>query len=236
MSVGPETSGLLAPSADGESYTLYSPTALPNAGGFLWNRRMMIKATCRGYATAHFMQPEPAKYAHAPNLEARTFMKPEQPYYAHHQGRFFYLKNEDSGALYSVPCEPVRATPQAFGFSVGKRDIAWCVRYADIEVDVRLQLPVDDTVELWQCQVRNLDGRARRIALYAYFPVGYMSWSSRAASTAPTSAASSAAASPRNRRSRTISVTATSRTPPSCCTSSRPMPGMHGRPRPCSTA
>ncbi|WP_369915055.1 GH36-type glycosyl hydrolase domain-containing protein [Xanthomonas sp. NCPPB 3005] len=180
MSVGNEASreaaDLLAPSADGERYELHSATALPNAGGFLWNRRMMIQATCRGYATAQFMQPEPAKYAHAPNLEARTFMQPEQPYYAHHPGRFFYLKDEDSGAVYSVPYEPVRATPQAFRFSVGKRDIAWCVRYAEIEVEVRLQLPVDDTVELWQCQVRNLDGRARRIALYAYFPVGYMSW------------------------------------------------------------
>ena len=50
----------------GERCELTSPTALPKAGGFLWNRRMMIQVTCRGYATAQFMQPEPAKYAHAP--------------------------------------------------------------------------------------------------------------------------------------------------------------------------
>ncbi|CBA14629.1 GH36-type glycosyl hydrolase domain-containing protein [Xanthomonas albilineans] len=171
-----DTTSLLAPSADGERYALYSPTALPNAGGFLWNRRMMIHVTCRGYATAQFMQPEPTKYAHAPILEAKTFMQPEQPYYAHHPGRFFYLKDEDTGALYSVPYEPVRAMPQAFCFSAGQADVVWCVRHADIEVELRLQLPVDDPVELWQCQVRNLDGRARRLALYAYFPVGYMSW------------------------------------------------------------
>ena len=41
---------------------------------------MMIQTTCRGYATAQFMQPEPAKYTYAPNLEAKTFMQPEQPY------------------------------------------------------------------------------------------------------------------------------------------------------------
>ncbi|BBJ98433.1 hypothetical protein Xcc1_41630 [Xanthomonas campestris pv. campestris] len=105
---------LMAPSADGMRYALYSPTAMPTAGGFLWNRRMMVQLTCRGYATAQFMQPEPAKYAHAPLLEARNFMMPEQPYYAHHPGRFFYLKDEDTGALYSVPHEPVRAPAEAF--------------------------------------------------------------------------------------------------------------------------
>ncbi|WP_206735794.1 hypothetical protein, partial [Pseudomonas syringae] len=169
-------SSLMAPSADGARYALYSPTAMPNAGGFLWNRRMMVQLTCRGYATGQFMQPEPSKYAHAPMLEARNFMMPEQPYYAHHPGRFFYLKDEDTGALYSVPHEPVRAQPQAFEFSAGKHDVRWRVRHDDIVVELCVSLPTDDAVELWECRVHNLSGRARRLSLYAYFPVGYMSW------------------------------------------------------------
>ncbi len=59
---------------------LTSPTMMPRAAAFLWNPKMLLQATCRGYAIAQFMQPEPAKYAYAPNLEARTFMQPEQPY------------------------------------------------------------------------------------------------------------------------------------------------------------
>ncbi len=39
----------------GARCALTSPTAMPLAAGFLWNRRMMIQATCRGYATAQFM-------------------------------------------------------------------------------------------------------------------------------------------------------------------------------------
>jgi len=171
-----DTTDLLGPSADGERFLLHSPTAMPQAGAFLWNRRMMIQLTCRGYATAQFMQPEPAKYAHAPNLEARTFMQPEQPYYAHHPGRFFYLKDEDSGALYSAPYEPVRAAPSRFVFSPGKHDVAWEVEFDGIVLELCVQLPEETPLELWTCRVRNVSGRARRISLYPFFPVGYMSW------------------------------------------------------------
>ena len=87
--------------AGGQRVVLDSPTAMPQASTFLWNRRMLLQLNCRGYATAQFMQPEPAKYAHAPTLEAKTFMQPEQPYYAHHPGRFCYVKDEDGGRLFS---------------------------------------------------------------------------------------------------------------------------------------
>ncbi len=166
---------------DGRRLVLDSPTAMPQASTFLWNRRMLLQLNCRGFATAQFMQPEPAKYAHAPTLEARTFMQPEQPYYAHHPGRFCYVKDEDDGALFSVPHEPVRRTPDAFAFSVGLADAGWRVGNAGIEVEFGVSLPVDDVAELWTLRVRNRSGRARRISLYPYFPVGYMSWMNQSA-------------------------------------------------------
>ncbi|HSX63899.1 MAG TPA: NdvB protein, partial [Pseudoxanthomonas sp.] len=121
---------LIAASHDGARVSLSTPTAMPLASAFLWNRRMMVQVNCRGYASAQFMQPEPAKYAHAPNLEARTFMQPEQPYYAHHPGRFFYIKDEDDGALFSVPHEPVRAATERFEFIVEPGRIGWRVQQA----------------------------------------------------------------------------------------------------------
>jgi cellobionic acid phosphorylase len=163
-------------SEGGRRFELDSATAMPRASAFLWNRRMLLQLTCRGYASAQFMQPEPAKYAHAPNLEAKTFMQPEQPHYAHHPGRFCYVKDEDDGALFSVPHEPVRRAPDAFCFSVGLADLRWRVRCDGIEVEMHVSLPVDDVAELWTLRVRNLSGRARRISVYPYFPVGYMSW------------------------------------------------------------
>lgn len=167
---------MLRPTDNGERFELSSATAMPHAAGFLWNRRMMIQATCRGYAVAQFMQPEPAKYAHAPNMEAKSFMQPEQTYFAHHPGRFFYIKDEDSGQLFSAPYEPVRQPLDRFAFSVGKADLAWSVEHLGLQIDLRLGLPTDDVVELWSLRVTNLSGRPRRISVTPYFPIGYMSW------------------------------------------------------------
>ncbi|WP_368563064.1 NdvB protein [Pseudoxanthomonas sp. UTMC 1351] len=173
---------LIATSADGARVSLSTPTAMPLASAFLWNRRMMVQINCRGYATAQFMQPEPAKYAHAPNLEARTFMQPEQPYYAHHPGRFFYIKDEDSGTLFSVPYEPVRAAAEVFEFIAEPGRIGWRVQQDGLLVEASMQLAPEDVVELWSLRVRNVSGRVRRISVYPYFPVGYMSWMNQSAS------------------------------------------------------
>ncbi|KAF2704881.1 glycoside hydrolase family 94 protein [Pleomassaria siparia CBS 279.74] len=170
------TSSLLQPTDGGERYELFSPTAMPKAGAFLWNQRMMIQITCRGYATSQFMQPEPAKYAYAPTLEAKTFMQPEQNYYAHHPGRFVYIKDEETGSLFSAPYEPVRAPVDRFVFSVGKADIAWTVEKLGIRVEMTMMLPTQDVAELWTIKVTNLSDRARKISVYPYFPFGYMSW------------------------------------------------------------
>jgi len=167
---------MLRPTHNGDRYELTSPTAMPRASGFLWNRKMMIHMTCRGYAVAQFMQPEPAKYAHAPNLEAKTFMQPEQNYYAHHPGRFFYIKDEETGQLFSAPYEPVRTPVDSFTFSVGKSDIAWTIEHLGVRVELNLSVPNDDVVELWSLKVTNISGRARKLSVYPYFPIGYMSW------------------------------------------------------------
>ena len=166
---------------NGERYELSSPTAMPKAGAFLWNQKMMIQATCRGYATAQFMQPEPAKYSHAPNLQAKTFMQPEQNYYAHHPGRFVYIKDEETDELFSAPYEPVRAPLERFNFSAGKSDILWTAEYKGIRVDMKLGLPTEDVAELWTITVANTSGRPRKVSAYLYFTVGYMSWMNQSA-------------------------------------------------------
>lgn len=172
---------IITSSEDGSRCRLHSPTAMPAAGAFLWNRRMMIQASCRGFAVARFMQPEPASYARGPNIEATTFMQPEQPYYAHHPGRFLYIKDELSGALFSAPHEPVRAVPDSFCFTAAPEEITWEIQKHGLRATMRLSLPVDDAVELWQCEIANESAELRQVSVYPYFPVGYMSWMNQSA-------------------------------------------------------
>lgn len=170
---------------NGKRFELNSPTAMPRAAGFLWNRKMMIQINCRGYAVAQFMQPEPAKYAYAPNLEAKTFMQPEQPYYAHHPGRFVYVKDEETGELFSAPYEPVRGDLDHYAFIVGQSDVNWTIEHLGIRVEINLSLPTDDVAELWQLKVTNISGRPRKISVYPYFTIGYMSWMNQSARYRP---------------------------------------------------
>jgi cellobionic acid phosphorylase len=176
---------MLHPTKDGERFDLLSPTAMPRAAGFLWNKRMLLQITCRGYAVAQFMQPEPAKYAHAPNLEAKTFIQPEQPYYAHHPGRFFYVKDEETRAFFSAPYEPVRAKLDRYCFSVGKSDMRWQVEKDGLALEIVVGLAAEDVVELWEMQVHNRSGRPRKLSVYPYFPIGYMSWMNQSAQYRP---------------------------------------------------
>ena len=176
---------LLEPSADGQRYSLNSATAMPRACGFLWNRHMMLHVNCRGYVKAQHMQPEPGRYSYAPNVEERTFILPEQPYYAHHPGRFVYIRDEDSGALFSAPYEPVRNAPERFEFSQGQCDIRWRLRAMGVEIEFGVGLPLEDVVELWSLKIRNRGDRSRKLSIYPCFSIGYMSWMNQSARYRP---------------------------------------------------
>ncbi|MDR0464894.1 MAG: hypothetical protein LBG94_07260 [Treponema sp.] len=174
---------MMHPGGDGNYYELTDPVSMPKAGGFLWNETMMVHATCRGYATSYFMQPEPAKYSYAPNMEAKHFMLPEKPYYSHHPGRFVFVKDEeDTAFLFSAPHEPVRRKPDRFAFQVWKHKMLWRTECGGIEITMSLCLPKHDSLELWRIKIKNNSNKKRKLSLYPYFTVGYMSWMNQSGS------------------------------------------------------
>jgi cellobionic acid phosphorylase len=160
----------------GARYILKSPKAMPNASGFLWNKNMLIQANCRGYAIAQFMQPEAGKYVSGPALEAKTFMQPEQPYYAHHPGRFVYVKDNADGSMFSGPYEPVRAELDRFEFIPEPHQITWVSEFKQIRLTLCLRLPTETALECWQVTIENLSDAERYLSVYPYFPIGYRSW------------------------------------------------------------
>ncbi|MEJ2384301.1 MAG: NdvB protein [Xanthomonadales bacterium] len=112
-------------------------------------------------------------------------MQPEQPLYAHHPGRFVYLRDEDDGTLFSAPYEPVRRRPDAFRFSAGVADVRWDLEHAGLRLRWQVELPPDDAVELWTLVLENIATRTRRWSAFPYFTIGYMSWMNQSAAFRP---------------------------------------------------
>jgi cellobionic acid phosphorylase len=164
-----------------DSVELHCPRSMPKASTLLWNRRLLLQLNCRGYASAIHMQPEPGKYARAPVLEATTFLQPEQPHYAHHPGRFVYLIDEESGALFSVPHEPVRASSDRFVFRARPDGVDWELDRDELHCQWSVGLPAEDAIELWTLRLQTGSQRARRLRVCLYFPLGYMSWMNQSA-------------------------------------------------------
>ncbi|WP_448553416.1 GH36-type glycosyl hydrolase domain-containing protein [Thalassotalea montiporae] len=165
--------------ADKPDVCLHSPTAMPDACGFLWNAQMMIQMNCRGYANAQHMQPEPAKYSKGPAIEATTFMQPEHHYYSDHPGRFFYIKI-DNKPLLSLPYAPVNTTPESFKFIHRLDEIIWQIEHYGIRFTVTLTLG-DKVVEHWSCDIENLTPAPINCVIYPMFSIGYMSWMNQSA-------------------------------------------------------
>ncbi|MCM5552817.1 GH36-type glycosyl hydrolase domain-containing protein [Pleomorphomonas sp. NRK KF1] len=161
---------------NGTRFHLDDPTLAPNSAGYLWNRRMMIQMNSRGYAVSQYMDPEPRKYAHPPIIPAPTFMLPEQTYYPNHPGRFFYVRDNDTGTLFSAPYEPVRARLDRFAFEPGLSDIRWLIEKDGVRVELCLVLPVDDVAELWTAKITNMTSAPKKLTFVPFFPVGFSSW------------------------------------------------------------
>ena len=168
-------------SISGDQIKLFSPTLLPKATGYLWNKQLLLQMNCRGFATAQFMQPEPARYSYAPNIEQTTFIQPEMNYFSHYPGRFFYLKDNDTGEFFSAPYEPVRTPLDYFEFSVQKSQIRWSIRHLEVEITITLSLPKSDVLEIWKIEITNRSHKDRNLSFYPYFTVGYMSWMNQSA-------------------------------------------------------
>jgi len=127
------------------------------------------------------MQPEPAKYSYAPNMEAKSFIQPEHSYFSHHPGRFFYLKDEDSGEIISLPYEPMRVKLDSFSFELSNSDITWEIEHSGLKIIINVNLTQDDLVECWFFSVSNLTETVKNISVYPYFSIGYMSWMNQSA-------------------------------------------------------
>lgn len=173
-------SDLFSHDAHTQSIHLYSPTSIPNASGYLWNASMMLQMTCRGYASAQHMQPEPSKYSYGQSIEATTFMQPEHHYHSAHPGRFFFVK-VNGGEAFSIPYEPMRVALEQFRFTQAQDHLAWNIVHDKVEYQLKVSLGDLEAAEIWTLTIINQNADDIDVDLYPCFSIGYLSWMNQSA-------------------------------------------------------
>ncbi len=144
-------------SPEGNRFELHDPCLIRSADADLWNDRMYLQIDHRGKVLGSgWLNPDFTPFS----LPLRTF----------------YLRDNESGEIWTVPQGPVRCEPDGFLFSAGKTDISWKVSLFGIHCTVRVVIPPDDPVELWTVEVENCSEASRSLSLFSYLPIGKPSW------------------------------------------------------------
>ena len=83
-------------------------------------------------------------------------------------GLFCYLRDLDSGAVWSSAWQPTLAQPEHYEATFPEGRAQWLRRDDGIELSVEIVVAPDDDAELRRTRIRNLSGRTRRIELTSY--------------------------------------------------------------------
>lgn len=79
----------------------------------------------------------------------------------------------------------MRVKHDDFKFIITPDEVQWQVTHNNLLVTIKLTLTVNDVVERWSLSVQNLSTEDRKISVYPYFSVGYMSWMNQSANFDP---------------------------------------------------
>ncbi|WP_229445497.1 GH36-type glycosyl hydrolase domain-containing protein [Massilia sp. Leaf139] len=83
-------------------------------------------------------------------------------------GLFCYLRDLDSGAVWSSAWQPTLAQPDHYEATFPAGRAGWLRRNHGIELCTEIVVPLDDDVELRRTRIRNLSERPRRIEVTSY--------------------------------------------------------------------
>jgi cyclic beta-1,2-glucan synthetase len=85
------------------------------------------------------------------------------------RGLFFYIRDRDSDALFSLAYEPCHHAAPDYRISEDRPGILTLTnRYAAIQAQAEIRLAEDDCVELWTVRLKNLTDEPRRLCLTSF--------------------------------------------------------------------
>ncbi len=137
-------------SHDGTVYTINQLMSIPNADTTLFNDKMCITMSENGSSK-------------------RISIPPVEPFFSVGE-RSFYIKDNSTGKIWSLPFSPVEKKYKDYNVSFGISDITWQATIPDFQIKIKLLLPENSLAERWFVSVKNIGDTGRNISLYTWFP------------------------------------------------------------------
>jgi cellobiose phosphorylase len=83
-------------------------------------------------------------------------------------GKFLYIRDDDSGEVWSASYKPVGAAYERYEVEHAVGSTTFTQRRQGLETRWTLVVPPTDAVEIWRVQLHNLCDRPRRVSLFSY--------------------------------------------------------------------
>jgi len=90
-------------------------------------------------------------------------------------GKYIYIKDQDSGEIWSLTWQPVGKHKEAYQVAHGFAYTRVTSEIAEIASSVLFFVPPDDNQEIWKCVLNNKSNRTRKLSIFGYveFALGH---------------------------------------------------------------
>ncbi|KUO60640.1 glycosyl transferase family 36 [bacterium BRH_c32] len=84
-------------------------------------------------------------------------------------GKYFYIKNNKSGEIWSPTWQPVRKELDKYEARYGTGYVLFLSEYKGIEINIKAFVPFDENLEIWNFTIINNSGEDADLSIYTYF-------------------------------------------------------------------
>lgn len=145
-------------SPDGKEYIITDPRTPSPWINYLYNGRYFTTISNNGGGISYYKSPLHGRITRYRINE----VPPDRP------GKYIYLKDRDTGEIWSLTWQPVGKSPESYlvahGFGYTRAE----ARVNDLHSEVLFFVPPDDDQEIWKTILTNTGGNPKRLSVYAY--------------------------------------------------------------------
>lgn len=145
-------------SKDGKEYIITNPKTPSPWINYIYNGRYFSTISNNGGGISYYKSPLHGRITRYRINE----VPPDRP------GKYIYVKDRDSGEIWSLTWQPVGKSPEAYTVAHGFGYTRAEAKISGINSSVLFFVPLHDDQEIWKTILTNNSGKARKLSVYGY--------------------------------------------------------------------